>query len=321
MDEVAIRRFAAMWKIRRFEEEMLALYQAGQIPGQLHPAIGQEAVAVAVGEALDERDLLFSTHRNHGHLLGRGLAPEPMAAEILGKSTGYNRGKGGSMHIAAPHLGVPTTSALVAGNAPIAVGAAWALKQRGQGGIAVAFFGDGTLEEGAIFEAFRLAALWAVPLLFVCENNGWQRGTDPPGLGRFAEPFGIPGVRLDGDRPAPLFTSVASVVGTVRQRQGPHFLEVRTEPWPGQGDLKHAPTATPLAEALRGESDQLEVGGWRDPLLQYGTELVRQGRASALDLLEVADAVSREVSAAVARAQAAATPDPSEALVHVLVEG
>lgn len=232
VEDVAIRRFAAMWRIRRFEEEMLALYQAGQIPGQFHPAIGQEAVAVAVGEALDGRDLPFSTHRNHGHLLGRGLAPEPMAAEILGKSTGYNRGMGGSMHIAAPHLGVPTTSALVAGNAPIAVGAAWALKQRRQGAIAVAFFGDGTLEEGAIFEAFRLAALWAVPVLFVCENNGWQRGTDPPGLGRFAEPFGIPGVRLDGDRPAPLFTSLASVIETVRLRQGPTSSRCGPNPGP-----------------------------------------------------------------------------------------
>jgi len=163
-------RVATMLRIRRFEEQCVRLAKAGQLHGHYHVYIGQEATAVAACAALTPEDFIFSTWRNHGHLLARGATPVKMMAEILGKAGGYAGGKSGTLHLAVRELGIPTTSALVGGSLPLAAGAALACKRRGSG-VAVAFFGDAGLEEGAFYEAMVVAAVWKVPILFVCENN------------------------------------------------------------------------------------------------------------------------------------------------------
>ena len=163
-------RVTAMLRIRRFEEQCIRLSKEGQFPGHYHVYIGQEPTAVAACAALAAEDFVFSTWRNHGHLLARGAAADRMMAEILGKAGGYAGGRSGTLHLSVRELGVPATSALVGASLPLATGGALACKRRGSG-VTVVFFGDAALEEGAFYEAMIIAAVWKLPILFVCENN------------------------------------------------------------------------------------------------------------------------------------------------------
>jgi len=160
-----------MLLIRRFEEKVAQLAQQRKFPGHFHLYIGQEATGVAALLHLGPDDYIFTTHRNHGHVLARGGDPGRSLAEILGREGGYNRGKGGTLHLAVKELGIPLTSAIVGDIVPIATGAAYALKQLGGDGVSMAFFGDGALEEGAFYESINLAALWRLPVIYICENN------------------------------------------------------------------------------------------------------------------------------------------------------
>ncbi|MDQ1484430.1 MAG: acetoin:2,6-dichlorophenolindophenol oxidoreductase subunit alpha, partial [Actinomycetota bacterium] len=198
---------STMLLIRRFEERLVDLHNVGAFTGHYHLCIGQEATAIAVTAHLRREDALHTTHRNHGHLLARGADAGRMFAEILGRADGYNGGRGGTLHLASGELGIAFTSAMVGGGVLHALGTAYAAKRRQSGAVAVAFFGDGTFEEGALYEAFNLAALWRLPVLFVCENNGLlledrQAGDFPSAalaigtLPAAAEAFGIPAVTL-----------------------------------------------------------------------------------------------------------------------------
>src|SRR3954463_6185189 len=162
-----------MLVIRGFEERVAALYRDGEVPGFVHLSIGQEASAVGACWPLDPTDVITSTHRGHGHCLAKGLDPLPMFAELMGKDAGTNRGRGGSMHIADPTIGIFGANGIVAAGLPIAVGAATAAQLRNDGSVAVAFFGDGAVAAGAFHEAVNLAAVWSLPVVFFCENNGY----------------------------------------------------------------------------------------------------------------------------------------------------
>src|SRR5579872_2435971 len=163
-----------MLLIRRFEERVAALYRDGEVPGFVHLSIGQEAAAVGACWPLKPADVITSTHRGHGHCLAKGLDPLRMFAELMGKDAGTNRGRGGSMHIADPTLGIFGANGIVAAGLPIAVGAAAAAQLRGRDSVAVAFFGDGAAAQGAFHEALNLASVWQVPAVFFCENNGYS---------------------------------------------------------------------------------------------------------------------------------------------------
>ncbi len=159
--------------IRRFEERAIEFVRSGEIVGGIHPYIGQEAIAAGVCAALRPDDVITSTHRGHGHVLAKGVNPARMFAELMGRETGLNKGRGGSMHAADFGLGILGANAIVGAAGSIATGAAWAHRRKGKDVVAVSFFGDGAMNEGMLLEAFNLAALWQVPVLFVCENNGY----------------------------------------------------------------------------------------------------------------------------------------------------
>lgn len=329
-------RLAAMLRIRRFEEQCILLSKAGRFRGHYHVYIGQEATAVAVCAALSAEDFVFTTWRNHGHLLARGAAPERMMAEILGKAGGYARGKSGTLHLAVRELGVPTTSALVGGTLPLATGAALACKQRGAG-MTVCFFGDAALEEGAFYEAMILAAVWEVPILFVCENN-----TMPPeqrtraqstsstlpaaALKDVPESLRILSEVVDGADAEDLTHRMEQLVAEVRGSGQPRFVEVRCARWPGNfltwPELPCGEWQT--AWAFDQLPDRADLAAWleqSDPLHRYVRKLVADG---TLDRAEV-EAIDMQARADMAQAVRFATdspfPAPQEAYQHVLAEG
>src|SRR6266567_436028 len=193
-----------MLVIRGFAERVAALYRDGEVPGFVHLSIGQEAAAVGACWPLRPADVITSTHRGHGHCLAKGLAPLGMFAELMAKEEGTNRGRGGSMHIADPNLGIFGANGIVAAGLPIAVGAAAAAQLRADGGVAVAFFGDGAVAQGAFHEAVNLAAVWRLPVIFFCENNGYAEFSAVSAqhavpLERRAAGYGVTYASIDGN--------------------------------------------------------------------------------------------------------------------------
>jgi pyruvate dehydrogenase E1 component alpha subunit len=329
-------RLAAMLRIRRFEEQCVQLSKAGRFRGHYHVYIGQEATAVAVCAALAADDFIFTTWRNHGHLLARGAAPRRMMAEILGKAGGYCGGRSGTLHLAVRELGIPTTSALVGGTLPLAVGAALACKQRGSG-ITVCFFGDAALEEGAFYEAMILAAVWRVPILFVCENN-----TMPPERRTRAQSTSstLPAARLkdvpealrvgsevvEGADADVLAQCMERLVGEVRSSGNPKFVEVRSDRWPGNfltwPDLPCGEWQT--AWAFDQPPERADLAEWlerSDPLHRYVRKLVGAGMLKR-EQADAIDASARtEMAEAVRFALENPFPAPDDAYRHVLAAG
>lgn len=326
---------AAMLRIRRFEEQCIDLSLQGHLYGHYHVYIGQEATAVTACAALRPEDFIFSTWRNHGHLLARGADPERMMAEILGRSGGYAGGKSGTLHLAVRELGVPATSALVGGGIPLAIGAALACKRRGSG-IAVCFFGDAGLEEGAFYEAAGIAALWKLPILFVCENNsipmdqrrrGQYTSTTLTAAQLLDVPAAlqIPSEAVDGTDTEALHACFASRIPEVRAGGGPRFLEIRAARWPGNEMLWPALTGGPwqTAWAFGEQPPQTDISQWlqSDPLTRYLGTLAAVGildRAGA----DALDAKARaEMSKVAAFALASPFPKAEEAYSHVFAHG
>ncbi len=327
-------RLNAMLRIRRFEEQCIALAKAGQLPGHYHVYIGQEATAVAACAALRPDDFLFSTWRNHGHLLARGAAPERMMAEILGRASGYAGGKSGTLHLSVPKLGVPSTSALVGGNLPLAAGAALACKRRGLG-IAVAFFGDAGLEEGAFYESLIVAKVWQVPILYICENNSippkqrkrgqYTSSTLPAArLGDVPLALQIPAEAVDATDADALTECFDQLVAEVRGGGGPRFVEVCCNRWPG--NIMTWPELPggewQLDWVFGGQPDRAEMVAWlpSDPLSQYVKKLVERG---ILDRAQ-AEAIDTRAKAEMANAAKFALDSPfpaaNEAYRHVFAE-
>jgi acetoin:2,6-dichlorophenolindophenol oxidoreductase subunit alpha len=255
-----------MVRIRLFEEMLADLFERGQLVGVVHLSIGQEATAVGVCSALAPGDQITTTHRGHHHMLARGLEPEPMLAEILGKATGYCRGKGGSMHVACFERGVTGANGIVGGGIPMALGLAEAARTLGTGGVAVSFFGDGAANQGTFHETLNLAALWRAPTIFVCENNGYteftpvERVTAGPGIARRAQAYGIPGVGVDGNDVAAVYAAATEAVTRARAGDGPTLLECRTVRRRGhhEGEERYAGTYRDAVEA-EDPIDRLEV--------------------------------------------------------------
>src|SRR5205814_1521691 len=222
-----------MWLIRGFEERVSALYRDGEVPGFVHLSIGQEASAVGACWPLRPADVITSTHRGHGHCLAKGLDPLPMFAELMGKAEGTNRGRGGSMHIADPNLGIFGANGIVAAGLPIAVGAATAAQVRRDGSVAVAFFGDGAVAQGGFHEAVNLAAVWRLPVIFFCENNGYAEFSaaatqHAAPLERRAAGYGIGYAAVDGNDVIATAGVMGDVVEWVRTGGGPVLVGATT---------------------------------------------------------------------------------------------
>jgi pyruvate dehydrogenase E1 component alpha subunit len=219
-----------MLLIRRFEEKVEERFRAGELPGFLHVAIGQEAVAVGVCRALEDGDVIASTHRAHGHTLAKGTHPNEVMAELYGKVEGCSHGYGGSMHLYDVERGNLGANAVVGGGLPAIVGAALAFKLRGEPRVAVAFFGDGATNIGTFHEALNLAQLWGVPAVFVCENNGYAESTPAhqqlpiDDLTKRAEAYGMPAVKVDGQDVEAVYKATQKAVKHARDGKGPIYM-------------------------------------------------------------------------------------------------
>jgi 2-oxoisovalerate dehydrogenase E1 component len=295
-----------MLVIRGFEQRVAALYRDGEIPGFVHLSIGQEAAAVGACWPLRPADVITSTHRGHGHCLAKGLDPLGMFAELMGKDRGTNRGRGGSMHIGDPKLGIFGANGIVAAGLPIAVGAAAAAQLRADPSVAVAFFGDGAPAQGSFHEALNLAAVWNLPVIFFCENNGYaefspastQHATS---LERRAAGYGIHFVAVDGNDVAATAGVMEDVVLAVRAGRGPAIVEAATYRWHGhyEGD----------PERYRSPE---EVREWeaRDPLLAHEHRLRGVG-VSDDEIKALASSVADELDGAVEAARRLSGPAPA----------
>ena len=292
-----------MLLIRGFEQRVAALYRDGEVPGFVHLSIGQEAAAVGACWPLRPSDVVTSTHRGHGHCLAKGLDPLGMFAELMGRDGGTNRGRGGSMHIADPTIGIFGANGIVAAGLPIAVGAAAAAQLRDDGNVAVAFFGDGAPAQGAFHEALNLASVWRLPVVFFCENNGYaefspvstQHATT---LDRRAAGYGLEHVAVDGNDVVATAEAMAEVVGRVRAGGGPVVVEATTYRWHGhyEGDPQRYRTPE-------------EVREWegRDPLVVHERRL-REAGVGDDDLKALETSVTEALDAAVEAARALAPP-------------
>ena len=295
-----------MLVIRGFEQRVAALYRDSEVPGFVHLSIGQEAAAVGACWPLRPADAITSTHRGHGHCLAKGLDPLGMFAELMGKDEGTNRGRGGSMHIADPELGIFGANGIVAAGVPIAVGAATASQLRADGTVAVAFFGDGAPAQGAFHEAVNLAAVWELPAIFFCENNGYAEFSPTATqhaatLAQRAAGYGIDYVAVDGNDVVATASTMADVVEAVRRRSGPVLVEATTYRWHGhyEGD----------PERYRSPEEVREWEG-RDPLVVHERRL-RAAGVTDDEIKDLESSVAEALDAAVEAARLLADPDPA----------
>ena len=295
-----------MLLVRGFEERVSALYRDGEVPGFVHLSTGQEASAVGACWPLLDHDVITSTHRGHGHCLAKGLDPEGMFAELMARDTGTNRGRGGSMHIADPSLGIFGANGIVGAGLPIAVGAAWASRLRRDGGLAVAFFGDGAVAQGAFHEAVNLAAVWELPVVFWCENNGYAEfsaasAQHAVSLEVRAAGYGLTYAAVDGNDVLACAAAMAGAASQVRAGGPPVLVEATTYRWHGhyEGDPERYRTAEELAHWKQ-----------RDPLVVHAARLAQHG-IDEQQSTDLAAAVDRELDRALRAARDAPAPELS----------
>ena len=314
-----LHAYQQMMKIRKFEEKVNELYMKALMPGLAHLYTGQEAVAVGVCEALRADDYITSTHRGHGHCLAKGARLDRMFAELLGKEAGYCRGKGGSMHIADQDTGNLGANAIVAGSAGIATGAAWSARMRGSAQVAVCFFGEGALGQGVLYECMNMAALWKLPVVYVCENNRYSEYTQytetlAGEVGARAEAFGILTRKVDGQDVQQVTAVMQELVERARRGEGPGFLECTTYRTYGHhvGDINR--------EYYRPKTEEKQWSETRDPLRVLATSLLGQKLTDEAVLKGIEAQVDAEVEAAVQFAIAAPYPALEEVRQHVFPE-
>ena len=310
-----LRLYKDMLRIRLFEEKSIEIFQAGELPGFLHAYIGEEAVAVGVCAALKREDHITGTHRGHGHVLAKGCAFGPMFAELYARTTGYCKGKGGSMHIADQALGILGANGIVGAGIPIAAGAALAFQLRKTKQVQVAFFGDGAANEGAFHEGINLAAVWRFPAVFVCENNLYAESTPQRthqsivDIADRDKAYDIPGVSVDGQDVLAVHEVARAAVDRARKGKGPTLIEAKTYRFLGHyvGDP---------GSAYRTRE---EVDGWkkRDPIELFEKVLLKGRWAGKKDFEKTRARLSAEIEEAVDFARNSPPPDDAEALTDV----
>ncbi len=324
--------FQTMLVMRRFEEALITL--AGEFDvGHFHVYIGQEATGAPALGLLEDGDFGFTTHRNHGHLLARGVDPARMMAEILGRETGTNQGKGGTLHLSSLEHGFPVTSAATGGCIPLATGAAFGFSKLGNRRVSVCLMGDGSLEEGAWHESVNIAALEKLPIIYLCENNSLealgQRANEYPSSSMAASPltglaavFGMPAVAIDGFDAGEVHDTMNIAIARARAGDGPTFIEARTVRWPGSRPL--------WPQLLTGELDltiawdetalpdeHVEWHRSQDGILRFTRELIEAGNLTPEQALEIDAGVKAQMKEAVQFALDSPYPPPEAALDHV----
>jgi len=311
--------YRRMRLIRRFEERVIQLVNANEIAGTTHEYIGEEAIAVGVCSMLDQADVITSTHRGHGHIIAKGGDVKRMMAELFGRSTGYNRGKGGSMHIADLALGIYGANGIVAAGVPIAAGAAWASKIRKTGQVAVAFFGDGGANQGVLHETMNIASIWKLPIIFVCENNQYAvttsctYATAGPGISHRAAAYGFPGYLVDGMDVEQVMSRVLEAVERSRSGDGPSLLECKAYRFQGHFTAERA---LKLNYRLQ---DEIDLWRERDPILQWAQKLEQRGVLSSEDRSALDDDVEALLDEAVNYARSSEWPCADDAFEDMYV--
>ena len=316
--ESLLSLYRGMLLIRRFEERVAELFARGKLPGFVHLYIGEEAIAVGVCSVLRDDDFITSTHRGHGHLIAKGGDVAKMMAEIYGKSTGYCKGKGGSLHITDVSVGMLGANGIVCGGVPIAVGAAYgSAKIRGTDQVAVAFFGDGATSEGAFHEACNMASAWKLPAIFVCENNLYGVGTR---LGRVAPTedliarasgYGMPAVSVDGNDVIAVREAAKEALARAREGGGPSFLECKT--WRHRAHFEGEDTS------LYRNEDEHQSWVAKDPVKRFARKLLESETVTQEELDELNDAVQAEIDEAVNFSEEGPDPAPEDALEDLYV--
>jgi TPP-dependent pyruvate/acetoin dehydrogenase alpha subunit len=312
--ETLLLMLERMLKIRHFEDRVKDLFAAGEMPGFVHLYLGQEAVAVGACAALRDDDYITSTHRGHGHIIAKGGDVKRMMAELYGKATGYNKGKGGSMHIADPSLGILGANGIVGAGLPIATGAALSAKLRKSGQVAVCFFGDGASNQGTFHEAINIAAAFNLPAVYVCENNLYAVGTRQSKVRKVEDiadrgtAYAIPGLAVDGNDVIAVYEACQAAVDRARAGQGPTLVECKTYRWrthfEGEPDTYRPPE---------------EVKAWmaREPIAPYRKLLVEQEILTGAEADEMEKKVLGELDEAVAFARTSPLPVPESALADL----
>lgn len=312
--EQLLEMYKQMVMIRRFEETANELYMQGKIPSTLHLYIGQEAVAVGVSAPLKKEDYVLSTHRPHGHSLAKGVSPGAIMAELFGKRTGSCKGKGGSMHVGDMNVGVLPAIAIVGGNAPLAAGVALAFKLQKSDRVAICFFGDGAANEGAWHESMNAAAIYNLPVIFVCENNLYGASTsfktvfNIDNIAQRAPAYGMPGVVVDGNDVVAVFQAAYDAVERARQGNGPTLIECMTYRQCGHS------RSDPRTYRSKEEEETWKL---KDPIMMLRHHLLENGISTETQLGILEQEVENEIKEAITFAESSPEPLPDDVYTDV----
>jgi TPP-dependent pyruvate/acetoin dehydrogenase alpha subunit len=302
--------YRKMVRVRAFEEEIVDAFRAGLIPGSTHPCIGQEAIKAGAMDAIEQRDLVLATYRGHAEALLKGIDPVAIMGELMARRNGINGGKGGSMHLADPAVGLMTTNAIVAGHIPHAGGVALSCQYRKTGQVVLCFFGDGASCEGEFFETLNMAMLWNVPLVFICENNGYaisvptSKSQATPDIADRALGFGMPAVIVDGNDVLAVRAAVIGGVERARRGGGPTFIECKTLRWEHHSGF---------SSGAKGSDERKAARERVDPLRRYRRSLLAWGLCSDQDL-DQAESEQREWARSVRTEAEKAPPTGPESM-------
>ena len=313
-----IELLSRMIRARAFEEAALELFTKGSIPGFIHLGIGQEAVAAGVCLNLQPKDIIFVTHRGHAQCIAKGIDLKRAMAELLGKEAGFTLGRGGSMHIYDTKIGILGSYSIVGAGIPIATGVAFSYKLQGIKQVTVDFFGDGAVNQGTFHESLNMAALWDLPVVYCCENNGWAqfspqtRTSKLTNIAARAKAYGISSFRIDGDDVIAVYEAARKAINRARKGEGPTFLELMTHRVYGHyvGD----------SQGYRPPEELKEVRKF-DPIAKLETILVQQNILTPDGIKEIRDKAYADIEDAVKFAEQAPTAKPEAALDDVYFEG
>jgi 2-oxoisovalerate dehydrogenase E1 component len=316
--DVGLRLYRRMRLIRQCEEQLARAHQRGLVHGACHTYVGQEAIAAGVCDHLGRDDVVFSTHRGHGHALAKGVPPFELIAELLGRAAGCSRGRGGSMHLFAPEVGLLGTSGIVGPCILQAAGAGYSFRLLKTDYVAVAFFGDGAVNNGAFHEGLNLAGIWKLPVLFVCENNEYATevpfsyAAGNPDVASRGAVYGMPGMTVDGNDVLAIRAAAGEAVRRARGGGGPTLLECRT--------YRTRPHAEGMSD--HGYRTREDVEAWKErcPVRRLRERLVAEALTTDGDLNQIDGEVQREIDEAYRRAEASPWPDPADAATHVYAE-
>ena len=313
-NEMLIDIYEIMLKIRYFEQSVKSLYQEGLIPGSVHLYTGQEAIAAGSCILLNSDDYISSTHRGHGHIIARGGDLKKMMAELFGKETGYNGGRGGSMHIASMNLGILGANSIVGAGIPIATGAAMSAKLRKSSQIVLCFFGDSATNQGTFHESLNIASSFNLPVIYICENNQYGVGTNINSvtkckiLSKRANSYSMEGITIDGNDPIEVYNTTKKAISKTRQGKGPILIEAKTYRWNShyEGELDNY-------------RDKEEVKIWkeRDPIKKCESFLLDKGYIDKMIIKTMREKVDKEIKEAIIFAKESPYPKEASALKYV----